>query len=271
MRGFILLSLLAIGTFAQNDQFRGRRRKVLRRRPIGGRSGPVQPVQAAVQPPVPPPKQAPVQPTGTGQLITDVQCPELEGLQVYPHPDSCNHFYKCANATLTLETCGNGLLFNIDTALAGAADNHCSYNWQTNCQARKNDSTPISTPGCEYQFGIFPSGEGCFASYTKCSYGVPREVYCQVGLAYDHRIHTCNWPDLLVESTGCDPSAAFGDFRCPSDAELSPLARRFFPFPRFPFSEDPKFFIICVDGMPRLNSCGPGTLFSEASLGCEEF
>ena len=46
------------------------------------------------------------------------------GLQVYPHPDSCNHFYKCANGTLTLETCGNGLLFNIDTALAGKGDNY---------------------------------------------------------------------------------------------------------------------------------------------------
>ena len=34
-----------------------------------------------------------------------------------------------------------------------------------------------------------------------------------MGLAYDHRIHTCNWPDLLVESAGCDPAAAFGDFR----------------------------------------------------------
>ena len=27
-------------------------------------------------------------------------------------------------------------------------------------------------------------------------------------------------------------------FRCPSDEELSPLARRFFPFPRFPVPQD---------------------------------
>ena len=82
------------------------------------------------------------------------------------------------------------------------------------------DDTPISSPGCEYQFGIFPSGKGCFASYTKCANGVPSEVssqiipfsqsstftlaqvYCQLGLAYDHRIHTCNWPDLLMEYAG---------------------------------------------------------------------
>ncbi len=30
---------------------------------------------------------------------------------------------------------------------SGAAHNHCSYNWEANCNGRKNDSTPISTPG----------------------------------------------------------------------------------------------------------------------------
>ena len=68
-------------------------------------------------------------PEPTGELVTGVECPEPEGLQViqmltwpvssivkwnqvYPNPDSCHQFYKCANGTLTLETCGNGLLFN---------------------------------------------------------------------------------------------------------------------------------------------------------------
>lgn len=95
-------------------------------------------------------------------------------------------------------------------------------------------------------------------------------MYCQLGLAYDDRIHTCNWPDLLMESVGCDPSAALGDFRCPATAELSSLAQRFFPFPRFPVAKDPRLYIICLDGVPRLNSCGEGSLFSEESLGCEE-
>ncbi len=45
----------------------------------------------------------------------------VAGLQVYPHPDSCNHYYKCTNGSLTLETCGNGLLFNEATALRGTA------------------------------------------------------------------------------------------------------------------------------------------------------
>ena len=39
-------------------------------------------------------------------------CSIVNWNQVYPNPDSCHQFYKCANGTLTLETCGNGLLFN---------------------------------------------------------------------------------------------------------------------------------------------------------------
>ena len=50
--------------------------------------------------------------------------------------DSCNQFYKCANGTLTLETCGNGLLYDEARGQAGAAHNHCSYNWEADCGQR---------------------------------------------------------------------------------------------------------------------------------------
>jgi len=290
MRTLCIALCVSIALCQDGSFRRGARRKVIRRKPTSFQDAvpavPDQPVSrgralppAPAPAPPPPPPPAPVslppppptfQPQPTGQLILDVECPELEGLQVYPNEDSCHQFYKCANGTLTLETCGNGLLFNEATSLRGSAANHCSYNWQTECGNRPRDDTPISSPGCEYQFGIFPSGKGCFASYTKCANGVPSEVYCQLGLAYDHRIHTCNWPDLLVEYAGCDPSAALGDFRCPSNDELSPLARRFFPFPRFPVPKDPQLYIICVDGVPRLNTCAEGSIFDKNTLGCVE-
>ena len=149
------------------DNFRGRRRKVVRKRPTSVRQlsslpSPAPPVQTEAPrplPPAPPKGQAPP----TGQLITDTACPEPEGLQLYPKEDNCNQFYKCANGTLTLETCGNGLLYDESKGLAGSTHNHCSYNWEADCGNRPADNTPISTPGCQYQFGIFPSGEGCFA------------------------------------------------------------------------------------------------------------
>merc|ERR1712126_175262 len=277
----MLISLALYGTSAQDDFFGhrsrlfGRRQSNVHRHPTSQKQD--LPVEAPTIKPVSVSELVHdvVEPVGLEedpnvQFITDVECPEKEGLQVYPNPESCNSFYKCANGTLTLETCGNGLLFNIGTALAGATDNHCSYIWQTNCGERKNDTTPISSQGCEYQFGIFAKGPGCYDSYTKCAHGIPTKVTCRLGLAYDYRIHACNWPDLMVKSAGCDPSALLGGFQCPSEAELSPLARRYYPFPRFAIPNEPTLYAICVNGLPRLNSCGAGSRFSQETLSCME-
>ena len=78
-------------------------------------------------------------------------CPEPFGLQLYPDPTTCNRYFKCANGTLTHETCENGLLFDRQKAFAGSVDNHCAYNWDTNCDERPADNTPITSPGCPYQ------------------------------------------------------------------------------------------------------------------------
>jgi hypothetical protein len=37
----------------------------------------------------------------------------------------------------------------------------------------------------------------------------------------------------------CNPSALLGGFQCPSENDLSPLARRFYPFPRFAVDNQP--------------------------------
>ena len=78
-------------------------------------------------------------------------CPEPFGLQLYPDPATCNRFFKCANGTLTHEACENGLLFDRNKAFSGAVNNHCAYNWDSNCDERPADNTPISSPGCPYQ------------------------------------------------------------------------------------------------------------------------
>lgn len=64
-------------------------------------------------------------------------------------------------------------------------------------------ATPISSPGCEYAFGIYPDSAECSTTYLKCAYGEPSQHHCDAGLAYDERIHGCNWPDQLLHI--CNP------------------------------------------------------------------
>ena len=63
--------------------------------------------------------------------------------------------------TLYEEVCENGLVFDGH----GAVHNHCNYNWAVDCGKRVYDDTPISSPGCLYQFGIYPVGEGCQTTF----------------------------------------------------------------------------------------------------------
>merc|ERR1712200_136564 len=164
-------------------------------------------------------------------------CPEPYGLQLYPHEQYCDKFYKCANGTLYEEVCENGLVFDGH----GAVHNHCNYNWAVDCGKRVYDDSPISSPGCLYQFGIYPVGEGCQTTFFKCAAGVAYETPCYKGLAYNPEVH-----------------------------ELPPnaVARRFLPFPRFPMPGDDSAYIVCVADNPRIHYCGDNGLFDPQTLSC---
>ena len=71
--------------------------------------------------------------------------------------------FQCENGTLTEEICENGLAYDGH----GNVYNHCNYNWAVDCGKRVYDDTPISSPGCLYQFGIYPVGEGCQTTFFK--------------------------------------------------------------------------------------------------------
>jgi hypothetical protein len=68
--------------------------------------------------------------------------------------------------------------------------------------------TPISTPGCLYQFGIYPESAQCSNNYVKCAHGIPQLTPCEPGLAYDDKSHSCNWPDLLLDFCSPEGNAA---------------------------------------------------------------
>jgi len=196
-------------------------------------------------------------------LIPD--CPDVYGLATTPHETHCDKFYKCENGTLTLETCENGLLFDGKSGV----HNHCGYNWGVHCGERKWEDTPLSTPGCLYQFGIYPKQPGvCHSSYIKCAFGTPYETPCEPGLAYDEVNHSCNWPDLLIDRQ-CDPEAIVG-YRCPDKVEPGTLAYKFWPYPRFALPGDSSRLVTCVNGYPRLVNCGDHAVVNPATLTCED-
>lgn len=128
-------------------------------------------------------------------------------------------------------------------------------------------ATPLSSPGCEYRFGIYPDTDQCSTTYIKCAHGEPILSPCDDGLVYDDRIHGCNWPDQLLEK--CDPTAVVG-FVCPAHVPSHSPAARFWPFPRFPVPGDCHRLFTCVEGHPRLITCGEDKVFDKNTLTCEE-
>jgi len=173
-------------------------------------------------------------------------------------------FPQCENGTLTEEQCENGLAYDGH----GHIHNYCNYNWAVDCGDRKYDDTPISSPGCLYQYGIYPVGQGCQTTFFKCAGGVAYETPCKRGQAYSNEAHLCNYPDSAYECEGQSESVI--GFRCPSNKELLPnaVARRFLPYPRYPVPDDKGLYIVCVYDQPRIQYCGEGSYFDEATLTC---
>ncbi|XP_013788016.1 protein obstructor-E-like, partial [Limulus polyphemus] len=185
-------------------------------------------------------------------------CPEY-GVFAYPHLQACDKYYKCENGTFTWETCPNGLVFSEN----GGVYDFCTYPWNVNC-GDKERADPIPSENCPWQWGVFPMTSGCNTQYYKCAWGEANITDCKVGLAYDDRIHVCNWPDLLED---CDSEKIVG-FTCPT--KVSGKSATYFPFPRYPAPNDCTRLIVCVNNRPRLISCGNGSAFSLESYACSD-
>merc|ERR1719507_2316933 len=173
------------------------------------------------------------------QAASPGRCPENYGVQTYADDYACDRFFKCENGTLTEEICENGLAY---------------------------DDTPISSPGCLYQFGIYPVGKGCQTTFFKCAHGTTYETACKRGQAYSNEYHRCDYPDSVQD---CDSESVVG-FKCPAAHELPPnaVARRFLPYPRFPLPDDKYAYIVCVYDQPRIQYCGEYSYFDEHTLTC---
>lgn len=181
-------------------------------------------------------------------------CPR-KGVFSYENKDYCDRYYMCTNGTFTEEACPNGLAYG----QMGAVYQHCAYNWNVDC-GRKKTSTPIASPGCPWQFGIFPVSQAgqCSIDYFVCEWGVPETKRCSPeGLFYDDRIKGCQWADQL----GCK-SEALLNFKCPAEDEDNP----YWPYPRYYHTKQD--IIVCVNEQPRLVHCNEEQIVDPSSLAC---
>jgi len=191
------------------------------------------------------------------------QCPEQYGLQTYPDPTGCDRYYKCANGTLTQETCGNGLSFSG----LGAVHENCDYHWRVQCGDRPFDLVQSRNGACPYDFGIFPAEAGsCVDYFVKCAYGEVQPELCTEGLAYDERNYVCNWPDLVPECSKGNAEELVG-YSCPDQIPAGSASLRFGPFPRFATGQCERL-VTCINYYPRLTVCEAGKLVDENSLTC---
>lgn len=183
-------------------------------------------------------------------------CPH-KGVFSWENKDHCDRYYMCTNGTFTEEACPNGLAYGQQ----GAVYQHCAYNWNVNC-GNKKTAEPIASPGCPWQFGIFPIVQNgrCSIDYFACEWGVPETKRCSPeGLFYDDRIKGCQWADQL----GCK-SEGLLNFKCPSEDEDNP----YWPYPRYYHTAQD--VIVCVNEQPRLVHCNEDQLVDPSSLACIE-
>jgi len=186
------------------------------------------------------------------------ECPELEGVQTYKHPDSCHAYYQCVNGTFTVEECGHGLLYS-------GPQRVCYYHWGVNCEGRPADVVP-HTDGrvCIYDNALLRSGE-CNNDYIKCKDAEQLTVNCLEGLVFNETLHACIYADQMLEF--CNPEEVVG-FSCPTDLPPGSFSAKFNPFPRFPIPGRDDSYIVCVGGYPRQNFCGEPSFFDPETLSC---
>ncbi|XP_069696314.1 protein obstructor-E [Periplaneta americana] len=185
-----------------------------------------------------------------------LSCPEKNGR--FPSPTQCDTYIQCEDGVAEEIVCPDGLLFN---AKARYFAYPCQYPVDVDCEGRAGLQQPKSTDDCPHQFGYFRLGDrqNC-GQFMNCVDGRGYVFDCPEGLAFNQETYRCDWPD---EVESCDAEAFLG-FKCPEAPGVFGDDYRFYRNPA-----DCQKYFICVNGGPRLYSCGDGYAFNDEIGGCD--
>ncbi|XP_059612841.1 protein obstructor-E-like [Phlebotomus argentipes] len=185
-------------------------------------------------------------------------CAESNGR--YPVHGQCDAYLECRDGVPEEKLCPDGLLFN---EKAGVFTYPCSYPIDVECpQGRQALQAAQPTDDCPHQFGYFRLGDASHCGqFMNCVDGRGFTFDCPEGLAFNKDTYRCDWPDQVPD---CDAEAFLG-FSCPAPPPgFGPEETRFYRSPH-----DCQRYFICLDGRPRLHSCGEGNAFNDLTNACD--
>ncbi|CAD0195591.1 unnamed protein product [Chrysodeixis includens] len=151
--------------------------------------------------------------------------------------------------------CPDGLHYN---AAAVWPQYPCGFPMDVPCVGR--ETLPAqSTADCPHKYGFFKSplasADNC-GQFRECVAGVPIELTCPVGLAFNPDSGRCDWPDKVPS---CN-SDVFFKFTCPANSKDS--------FSNHKHESNCYYFYSCILGSPRLLQCDPGLAFDPIAARC---
>ncbi|CAK1599608.1 unnamed protein product [Parnassius mnemosyne] len=173
----------------------------------------------------------------------------------------CDIFIECIERQEFRRSCPDGLHFNAE---APWPQYPCGYPMDVPCSEKDIQQAARSTQECPHEYGFFESPLATRVDcghYKQCVDGVPMEMLCPSGLAFNPEIGRCDWPALVPS---CDAEAFIG-YSCPPGSvdEYGYDITENFGIPGKCYS-----FISCHRGGARLLTCDLGFKFDETVNRC---
>ncbi|XP_074033949.1 cuticular protein analogous to peritrophins 3-A2 [Leptinotarsa decemlineata] len=198
-------------------------------------------------------------------VYAQYKCPQGTGF--FPDPEECDLYYICSKGSYEERLCPDGLVFDD----SDPNTERCDIPANVDCKDRPILQEAKPSPGCPRANGYYRHPTDC-NKFHNCIDGIPKEISCPPGLAYDDIISTCTWPKNIKRAECFKPrrETLEDGFECP-EGETQTNDGRKLPHPTFAHPDDCQKFYICRDGVtPQRGSCSSGKVYNEDTFTCDD-
>ncbi|XP_075162252.1 tequila isoform X2 [Haematobia irritans] len=211
---------------------------------------------------------------------------------IYPHPQDCHKFMRCANGRIAVENCPNGQVFSIERGSCHLENEVAQYDRSSYSRGSNygqsavtggngmvatstTTTTNTNTGGTNYHpnsevyapqdadvgcpqnaNGRYPHPYDC-TKFVMCTNGVAHVQSCGPGTAWDKVMEVCDFK----EKVNCSPS---GTVRRQPEISCPPGVEGLYMHPY-----DWHKYLSCGSGLTHIMDCGPGTVFSVSRKICD--